>query len=367
MTDLNLDTLLAGLEDTPELTKEASEAGATVADELQTTLTKQASEEDRMTITGEQIANSILANLEKVAENNVIAETASMEADDTAKVKETPRSGKTVTETAKALLATGGGVSEDGGVTAENEGNQPAAAPTVPSNLDKVASLCDLMDEGMDFEDAAALVKQASDELVDEAADLEKAAAVQHLMGEGINFDDAIALVKQASEAEFEVEYSDMEKAAATQQLMEEDGMSFDEAAELVKEAALGKLKAAAGKAANSKAGKAALATGGVGLMAGNISGTIGGAISSHQKSYRDGKAEGMKKKAGVARIGKGMSKSEKAKAFLKKNGPKAGVAAAAVGGGAAGLALSHKVNRAITHGMSTPFRSVAQKREENK
>lgn len=289
MTDLSLDTLLAGLEDTPELTKEASEAGATVADELQSTLTKQASEEDKMTLTGEQIANSILANLEKVAENSVIAETASMEADDTAKVKETPRSGKTVTETAKALLATGGGVSEDGGVTAENEGNQPAAAPTVPSNLDKVASLCDLMDEGMDFEDAAALVKQASDELTSEAADLEKAAAVGVLMDEGICFDDAIALVKQASE-EAEVEYSDMEKAAATQQLMEEDGMSFDEAAELVKQASVkmigkgSKLDAAKAFATRNKK---ALMVGGAIAGTAATAGGIAGKLASRKKEER--------------------------------------------------------------------------------
>lgn len=245
MTELSLDSLLEDLgassaEET--LTKEASETPS-VADDLKNILTKTASENTEENIMkGKDIAAMVLAELEKTASNNVIVEHDKMVADDDKRDELTPREGKTVTETAKALQARGAakGHSEQEGVVAEQEGKAGAPDAAVSSDLDKKAALDELMADGVDFEEAVALVKEASAELEAAADELEKAAAVEELIANGIEFDEAVALVKEASEAE--VEYTDLEKSAAVSELMAEDGLDFEEAVALVKEAAsLGK------------------------------------------------------------------------------------------------------------------------------
>ena len=265
MSEFSLDSLLSSLSDKPaetQIEKAASEQKASVADQLKETLTKEASAsnigESNMSVeTGNAIADSILAMLDggmnKAAAagdptqgNNVKVELDEMERQHADRILQTPRQGRTVTEVAKALQArapAGSGadcVVEDH--AASREGNGEAAVSAIPSDIEKSAAINELMEEGFGLDEAYAMVKQASDELEDEAFELEKVAAVEALMDEGIDFDDAISLVKAASEEILygEEEYSDLEKVAAAAELMDEDGLCFEDAFELVKQAAAG-------------------------------------------------------------------------------------------------------------------------------
>lgn len=240
MSDITLDSLIERIsvqDDANQMTKQASAVDATT--ELEQALSNNAGEDNTMTKSAHEqaglaIADAILAGLTKQAENNVIAETSTMKAQDDAKIKDTPVAGKTVSEVAKDLLARAGAegkthvpehpaqvVAAEGG--AQTEGRAP-----IDSQLDKQASEClaALINDGVAFDEAVELVKEAS---VQMQADLEKAAAVNHLIDNGIDFADAVELVKQASVQEVEGEYSDLEKAAALQELMDE-GHSFDDA-----------------------------------------------------------------------------------------------------------------------------------------
>ena len=155
MSELSLDSLLANLSDTSNedtLVKEASET-TSVADELKDLLTKTASDNTKEnTMTGKDIAASVLAMLDghaKEASNNVAVETAAMVAQDDARDELTPREGKTVTETAKAIQARGAakGHSENEGVVAEEEGKAGTSVSAVSSDLDKKAAVDELMAE----------------------------------------------------------------------------------------------------------------------------------------------------------------------------------------------------------------------------
>lgn len=261
MSDITLDGLLNSLSDPAEdtLEKVASEQPAepSVADELKNTLTKEASDasqigETNMSVqTGNQIANSILAMLdnggidkEAGMNNNVKDEIDTMEKQHADRIVSTPRQGKTVTEVARALQERAPAGSGADSVKEENtaavEGNSEASVSAVPSDIEKTAAVNDLMEGGYSFDDAIAMVKEASDQMEREAGDLEKAAAVSALISEGVNFEEACELVKQASTEEVvaeDHEYSELEKVAAAQELVAEDNISFDEAYELVKEA----------------------------------------------------------------------------------------------------------------------------------
>ena len=252
---LSLEKLLEGLQvaDEQGLNKEASDAAGSesAADQLQNLLTKQASEVNGETpnmskenALGTSIAEAILAQIggmNKQAENMVQADLDQMVADDERRDQATPREGKTVTEVAKALLERGaaeGGVQEAGFDEAAAEGKEQYEGTPVASNLSKEASeaIHALIGEGVAFDEAVELVKQASDIL---SIELEKAAAFDALIAEGVDFEDAAMLVKAASEQLFgsdEEEYSDLEKSAAVAQLVSE-GIDFEEAAELVKQA----------------------------------------------------------------------------------------------------------------------------------
>lgn len=264
MSEFTLDSLLSSLSDSTAETgmeKAASaEANVSIADQLKDTLTKEASDastigEDNMSVeTGNAIADSILAMLDngmdKAAStvgdptpgNNVKVETDTMEKQHADRITETPREGKTVTEVAKALAAKtkGGCDAVVGTPVASNEGNSEAAVAAKPSDIEKSASVQELIESGESFEDAVEMVKVASEEIEAEIHELEKKAAVDALMEQGLGFEESFELVKQASAQmlESELEYTDLEKKAAVEELMSEDGLSFDEAFELVKEAA---------------------------------------------------------------------------------------------------------------------------------
>lgn len=243
MSDITLDSLIDSLsaKDDQTMTKQASADAVT---ELEQALSNDnAGENKPMTksaheLAGQTIADTILAGLQKQAENNVIAETQTMKAEDDAKIKPTPVAGKTVSEVAKALLQRAG--SEGGAhvpehvvqeVSAEGK-SQTAGRDPIESNLDKQASetLTALINDGVEFDEAVELVKEAS---VMMSRDLEKSAAVAHLIDNGVDFADAVELVKQASAPAIEGEYSELEKAAAVQELVGE-GHSFEDALEAI-------------------------------------------------------------------------------------------------------------------------------------
>ncbi|CAL9984939.1 hypothetical protein VPHD148_0277 [Vibrio phage D148] len=265
MSEFTLDSLLSSLSDSTaetEMEKAASvETEVSIADQLKDTLTKEASDastigEDNMSVeTGNAIADSILAMLDngmnkeasEVGEptpgNNVKVETDKMEQQHAERITSTPREGKTVTEVATALAAkTKGGTDAVPGAdkNASPEGNSEAAVAAKPSDIEKSASVAELIDAGNSFEDAVEMVKEASAEIEAELHELEKVAAVDALMAQGLGFEESFELVKEASAQllESESEYSDLEKSAAVQELMAEDGLGFEEAFELVKEAA---------------------------------------------------------------------------------------------------------------------------------
>lgn len=242
MSVLSLDSLIDSInrkDESDQMTKQASAVDATT--ELEQALSINAGEDNTMTKSAHEqaglaIADAILSGLQKQAENNVIAETATMKSQDDAKIKDTPVAGKTVSEVAKDLLARAGAegkthvpehpaqvVAAEGG--AQTEGRAP-----IDSQLDKQASEClaALINDGVAFDEAVELVKEAS---VQMQADLEKAAAVNHLIDNGIDFAEAVELVKQASvqSGAPEGEYSELEKAAAVNELVAE-GYSFDDA-----------------------------------------------------------------------------------------------------------------------------------------
>ena len=257
MSNLTLDSLLDSLSDSTAEThieKAASETNISVADQLKDTLTKEASAshsigDTNMSVeTGNAIADSILAMLDggmnkeaaagdPTPGNNVKVELDEMEAQHADRITQTPREGKTIAEVAKALAAKTPDQQEDD--VDASEGNSQAAVSAIPSDIEKSAAINELVADGYDFEDAVELVKQASEDLEVEAEDLEKAAAINALVCEGVEFEAAVALVKQASEEMHSTEYTDLEKAAAVNELMVEDGLSLDEAFQLVKEASI--------------------------------------------------------------------------------------------------------------------------------
>ena len=113
----------------------------------------------------------------------------------------------------------------------------------------KYASMNELLEQGVDFDEAADMVKSAAEQ---EASDnLEKAAAINELVGRGHDFEDAVALVKQAAE---EIE-DEMEKAATLGNLIAQ-GVDFDEAIEMIKEASAGDMTTQDGVSAGTQPNK---------------------------------------------------------------------------------------------------------------
>ena len=290
--NLSLDSLLNSIvngEQETGLNKEASEANVSAADELQnllnTKVSDSAGEQTEMSKvaavnTGKQIADGILNMLTKQAENMVQSDINQMEQQHDQRIDQNPVQGKTVAEMAKAIMdraASNGGAAAPERtaqeVAAEGGAQDPELAAG-PSDLSKQASeaVSMLINEGVSFDDAVELVKQAADQMATDSLELEKAAAVDQLVAEGYDFLDAAELVKQAAAELYGSEdgYSELEKAAAVHQLIAEEGLDLDEAVELVKEAAAVKWVAKTGKDKAVQAAKyAAAAVGGAAAGAG--------------------------------------------------------------------------------------------------
>ena len=123
------------------------------------------------------------------------------------------------------------------------------AAPVVPQGapveqspeeendeLQKVAAVLALVDEGLDFDNAVHLVKQAEAQIYEENKGLMKQAALHELMASGYPFEDASELIKQACEEEAPNE--DLVKLAFLAEAMDA-GLNFEDSLSLLKEASL--------------------------------------------------------------------------------------------------------------------------------
>ena len=233
-----LDTLLNGL-DIPGfggVEKAASVAEPTpqvdgVAKALEDHLNKQANEEtpEMSAQKGRNIAAGVLALVKKAMDaevaaeagpNNVIAETDAMAASSTAGQQAIPKDG-TITQTLQAMLQTGlasGAVGPDqlylNSIAAgSDEGNSPIglassdgrqinaipAGGSMSVEVEKTAALVHLVDNGVDFDTAVNLIKQAETQINAEDFEQEKIAAVNGLMSQGYDIETAVALVKQAA------------------------------------------------------------------------------------------------------------------------------------------------------------------------
>lgn len=198
---------------TQALTKEASDKTST--SEETTEMNKQASEK------GKVIADLIIAQLTKQAEegsNDVIQKTEKQVAEQDSQTEVTPREGKTVTETLKAIAERGsanGAVNPDAlsdnavtgdetqGQKTPTSSDEHSVATAPASDLskeahEKAAAVSQLVEEGRSFEDAVALVKAAAEEIEAEQVEHVKLAAVTALVDEGMSVSDAVTLTDQA-------------------------------------------------------------------------------------------------------------------------------------------------------------------------
>lgn len=262
-------------EDKEGQTKEASDAGAALAREIMAKVASTKVEtinpmNKQASVAGQALAQALLQKkayagdmttqngvVPGTAGSKVIADNAQMEAEGASYIKpmllsDGIRNSGTVNEIFDAVIADAVGQGATGdeqvhqtGVAAQ-EGNVEDHA--VPNQV-KVAYMNELLEQGVDFDEAADMVKSAAEQ---EASDnLEKAAAINELVGRGHDFEDAVALVKQAAE---EIE-DEMEKAATLGNLIAQ-GVDFDEAIEMIKEASAGDMTTQDGVSAGTQPNK---------------------------------------------------------------------------------------------------------------
>lgn len=318
--NITLDSLIDGLSDDNEsLTKEASnntevgtnaEAKSSIAEELEGVLSKTASEnqpgddsEMNTTDMGNSIAKQILEKVAAEGNNNgntsgtqaVIEQTSTLVAGQDAATEPTPVQGKTVTETAKAIIdrgsRDGGNVIdgkeslEEGGIaTPTSDGtnidNTPSdlskTAEEIEDDIEKVAAIATLVDNGIDFDDAVELVKEAEEAILADEYEQIKVASVNALIAEGVDMTSAVLateeamdeLTKEASYDEYDVEAEiEQIKIASVNELMEEGYdmtsavLATEEAMDMLeKEASMAAVKGAAGKASAAIRSKASAA-----------------------------------------------------------------------------------------------------------
>lgn len=238
---LSLDDLLNSLSEDTGVVKAASAvevassttAGSDAAAELENTLTKKANETEVNTPMatpqekGHAIADSILSLVKQAMdglaptapENRLISETAAQVAHSSAGLVETDRSG-TMTQVLQSLVANSaanGAVRDEAlaqnaaGQADETTGAEGVVMPSSDgSDLDseeadeveKVAAVVTLVDNGFDFDTAVEMVKAAAEEIEAEEFEQVKVAAVNRLMDEGLDLESAVQLVKEASRIE---------------------------------------------------------------------------------------------------------------------------------------------------------------------
>lgn len=243
---VDLASLIASLGSDEGVVKQASEQVAPqttqsdvsdTAKDLEKILTKQANEVNTEMSNakqkGQAIADSVMALVKQAMDgsegaNRVIEQTTAQAAQSSAGIAETPREGNSITQTLQGLVANGiaqGAVRADaldehvdsgrdeghGGNTTmhssdENEieadENEEAAED---DEVEKTAALITLVDNGVDFDTAVSLIKQAEEEILADEEEFTKQAAVAALLNEGMDIEYAVELVKVAMELDPEL------------------------------------------------------------------------------------------------------------------------------------------------------------------
>ena len=212
-----------------QLTKQAQE-NKTMAKSIMNKLAQMVGEPTTAPAAAVNVAGAAVPNMVQV-------DNAGMTAFDDAKVTPLPGTEGTINNILEALVAK---AKSEGAGSANLVDGQGAVEGAVAlgspeDQVEKAAAVNALVGEGMDFDTAVGLVKQAEAEILGEAKEQEKVAAVNALADAGYDFETAVELVKQA-EAEIAQEEDALEKMAYVQGLMDE-GYDFDQAVELVKEA----------------------------------------------------------------------------------------------------------------------------------
>lgn len=235
----SLDALLdgAGLNTESPLEKQASViqkpvVTTTAATELEAHLTKQAQEETPNMTTpsqqGQQIALNVLQLIKRANDegmvggggNNLINETSAMVGMSSAgQLQNNMGNPNQVLQNAIANALANGAVhpdqldlnvmnqGADGGNThiplqdmaGNYDLNAVGANQMAADQIEKVAAVATLIDNGYDFDNAVAMVKQAEMEILAEEDMQIKQAAVNTLMSQGYDVNTAVALIKQAS------------------------------------------------------------------------------------------------------------------------------------------------------------------------
>ena len=240
---LTLDQLLAGSglagNSTEPMVKQASQSQAPkvtskVAADLEEHLTKQANEVSPTmspSQKGQAMAAQVMQlikqavdlgemNAAGAAGNNVTNETTSIAGMSTAGQQMQPLNGNPnqVLQATLAQALNSGAVHPDQldlnvlhqGVD-EGNGQMPIqdmagqydmnAVPSAQAqdNIEKVAAVATLIDNGINFEDAVIMVKQAEQSILADEAEMVKRAAVNEMCAAGYSIEDAVYLVKQAS------------------------------------------------------------------------------------------------------------------------------------------------------------------------
>ena len=240
---LTLDQLLAGSglagNSTEPMVKQASQSQAPkvtsqVASDLEEHLTKQANEVSPTmspSQKGHAMANQVMQlikqavdlgemNAAGAAGNNVINETTSIAGMSTAGQQMQPLNGnpnQVLQATLAQALASGAvhpdqldlnvlhqGMDEGNGQMpiqdmAGNYDMNAVPSAQAQDNIEKVAAVATLIDNGIDFEDAVIMVKQAEESILADEHEMIKRAAVNEMCQAGYSIEDAVYLVKQAS------------------------------------------------------------------------------------------------------------------------------------------------------------------------
>lgn len=204
----------------PETQKQAADASAQPKEE--DTMNKVASDSELAKFIMEKIAQEFSSvvttpaagvnTAATAAPNKIIRDNTVMTAQDDAKVDDAavqPGGDGTINALFQSIVAkavaeggnsdnlvlNGGSVDPRADQVHQNGGPGPAS-----EGQEKAAAVSALVAEGMDFDMAVDLVKQAEEEILSESWEQEKQACLSLLMEEGVDFDTAVTLVKQAEE-----------------------------------------------------------------------------------------------------------------------------------------------------------------------
>lgn len=170
-------------------------------------------------VQGKAIADALIANIVKQA-NAVAEDSTGMVMGQMAQQHATPREGMDVSNTLKGLLIQG---IQNGGATNETSemtgpsieqaqgaamGVTPTTPPAQPNGTalgsigemgpeqEKAAAVYSLVCDGVDFDQAVSLVKQAEEDLAGETIEMAKVAAVNEVMAAGYSMVQAVNMVE---------------------------------------------------------------------------------------------------------------------------------------------------------------------------